>query len=224
MGRGGLRSCKGSPNSIFGQGYRKACKLEKGVFVVAVIGAYAIPYSHHCDLTSLTPLLRVLFFISLLLEIMLNRRHKKEKGFGPSPTNGYTSGSEKKPPFWKRQKKTHRDAEVGAAGIGKHHNEKHNGELRASHDTALTGSTAGYGGPNNRYSGTDSHVPLHKSTLAGPTPNPGHTSLTPDTKPDVVVHDNAPYAEVHQHGYPHTHPETEQYGSGAGHHGYGNRV
>ena len=39
LGRGGLRSCRGSPNSIFGQGYRKACKLEKGVFVVAVIGA-----------------------------------------------------------------------------------------------------------------------------------------------------------------------------------------
>lgn len=39
MGRGGLRSCRGSPNSIFGQGHRKACKLEKGVFVVAVIAA-----------------------------------------------------------------------------------------------------------------------------------------------------------------------------------------
>lgn len=39
MGRGGLRSCRGSPNSIFGQGHRNACKLEKGVFVVAVIAA-----------------------------------------------------------------------------------------------------------------------------------------------------------------------------------------
>lgn len=174
---------------------------------------------------------RVLFFISLLLEILLNRRHKKEKGFGPSPRNGYTSGSEKKPPFWKRQKKTERDAEIGAAGIGKHHNEKHDGDLRASHDTALTGSTAaptthgtGYGGLNNRYPATDSQVPLHKSTLAGPTPNHGYTTLTPENKPDVVVHDNAPYAEVHHKGFPHTHPESDQYGSGVGHHGYGGKV
>lgn len=161
----------------------------------------------------------------------MNRRHKKEKAFGPSPGNGYTSGSEKKPPFWKRQKKTNRDAEIGAAGVEKHHNEKHDGDLRASHDTALTGSTAapathsaGYGGSSKRYSGTDSQVPLHKSTVAGLTPNPGYTTLTPETKPDVVVHDNTPYAEVHHKGYPHTHPETDHYGSGAGHDGYRSRV
>lgn len=123
------------------------------------------------------------------------------------------------------------DAEVGAAGIGGHHNEKHNGNLRTSHDTALTGSTAaptthgaGYGGPNNRYSATDSKIPPHKSTLATPPPNPGYTTLNPETKPDHVVHDSAPYAEVHGKGYPHTHPDSEQYGSNAGHYGYGGRV
>lgn len=174
---------------------------------------------------------RALFFFSLLLEIMLNRRHKKEKGFGPSPGNGYTSGSEKKLPFWKRQKKTNRDAEIGAASVGEHHNEKHTSDLRASNDTALTGSTAaptthgaGYGGPNNKYPAADSQGPLHKSTVAGPTLNPGYTTLTPETKPNVVVHDNTPYAEVHEKGYPHTHPETEQYGSSVGYHGYGGRV
>ncbi len=180
------------------------------------------------------PSFRFLFFVSLLLEILLNRRHKQQKGFGPSPTNGYTSGTEKNAPFWKRQKKADRDAEFeSAAGAGalaadgKHHNEKHNG-LRDSNDTALTGSTAaptnrndGYGGPNTKYSNKDSQVPIHKSTVSGPTPNPGYTSLTPELKPDVVVHDEAPYAEVHHKGYPHTHPETDQYNTTSGHQGYG---
>lgn len=34
-----------------------------------------------------------MFLISILFQVLLARHHKREKRFGPSPTNGYTSGS-----------------------------------------------------------------------------------------------------------------------------------
>lgn len=37
-----------------------------------------------------------LFLISILFQILLARHHKREKRFGPSPTNGYTSGSRRR--------------------------------------------------------------------------------------------------------------------------------
>ena len=42
--------------------------------------------------------------ISILFQILLARHHKREKRFGPSPTNGYTNGSRKA--FWRRNKNT----------------------------------------------------------------------------------------------------------------------
>lgn len=43
-----------------------------------------------------------LFLISIVFQIALARHHKREKRFGPSPANGYTSGSRRK--FWSRKK------------------------------------------------------------------------------------------------------------------------
>ena len=134
------------------------------------------------------------------MNIILNRHHKKEKKFGPGPSNNYTSGTGKKPPFWKRQRKpkTH-DAELGAVSPGvvvgeeKHHHSK---PIRPSHDTTVTGSTAaapdvGYGGLNNKYQET-----TYPSVTSGQTT---HHS----THVDQVVYDREPYAEVHHGGIPH---------------------
>ena len=65
-----------------------------------------------------------LFLLSLLTEIALMRHHKKEKRFGPSPTNNYSSGSGKRFGFMNRRKnKTTRDAEMATAGSI--HTDKH---------------------------------------------------------------------------------------------------
>ena len=55
----------------------------------------------------------VFFFLSMLVELALMRRHRKEKAFGPSPHNGYTAGSPRRK-FWQRKSKR-RDAEFAAA-------------------------------------------------------------------------------------------------------------
>ncbi|KAL8768489.1 MAG: hypothetical protein Q9209_005280 [Squamulea sp. 1 TL-2023] len=92
--RHGTHKCSGSdPPSPLGANNRVSCRLETAVFAVAII-------------------LALLFLISLALQILLSRHHKKEKRYGPGPSNGYTSGTAKKQPFWKRSKgpKTTRDA------------------------------------------------------------------------------------------------------------------
>jgi len=78
-----------------------ACRLETVTFAVAIIGA-------------------VFFFLSIFVEYGLIRHHKKEKAFGPSPNNGYTTGSPRRK-FWQRKPK--RDAEYGMTGglAGKQH-------------------------------------------------------------------------------------------------------
>ena len=127
----------------------------------------------------------ILFLISAALEIVLSRARKREKRYGPSPANNYTSGYGKQR-FWKRknnQNKAHKheDAELGAVGAGaliaeeKHHRNNHN-DGRISDDTAMTGTTApvadsAYGGPNNKYS-QEPTVP----TLAHPVHGDGYTN------------------------------------------------
>ncbi|KAF2839707.1 hypothetical protein M501DRAFT_901436, partial [Patellaria atrata CBS 101060] len=94
-----------------------ACRLNTVAFAVAIIGAF-------------------LFFLSALTQIWLARHHKKEKRYGPSPSNNYTSGTGRRR-FWNRRRgpKTTRDAEIGAG----------HKEYRPSHDTAYTGSTVAPG-------------------------------------------------------------------------------
>ena len=101
--------------------------------------------------------------MSAALEILLSRAHKREKRYGPSPKNDYTSGSGKKQKFWQRNKKTNNqngmsgmhEAELGAVGVGglaaekHHHDNKRMSAMRPSDDTAV--GSNGYGGPNTKY-------------------------------------------------------------------------
>lgn len=151
------------------------------------------------------------------MQVLLSRHHKKEKRFGPGPSNDYTAGTGKKQPFWKRKNKTTRDAELGVVGAGalaaeEKHPKKRGNFLRPSHETAATGSTAvgtdtTYGGPNNKYA--QDSVPTHNTGYIPPTgtgvPPTGTGLGGSTTRPDVVVHDANPYAEVHHGGFVHSH-------------------
>jgi hypothetical protein len=139
--RGGAGSCQGNVDTVLGSGpsdssapgygangfgfggnhnvtyapnLGRACKLETVVFAVAIINIF-------------------LFLVTAALQVLLVRHHKKEKRYGPSPANNYTSGVGRTP-FWRRNKKIHstRDAEMATAGTG---------AIRPSHETGYTGTT-----------------------------------------------------------------------------------
>lgn len=81
------------------------------------------------------------------MQVALARHHKKEKRYGPSPANNYTSGRSRG--FFRRGRKNKnaalRDPEVaagaGTLATGPAH------DVRPSHDTAYTGSTVAGTGP-----------------------------------------------------------------------------
>ncbi|KAJ5239062.1 hypothetical protein N7468_003681 [Penicillium chermesinum] len=92
--RHGVNKCSGIVDTPVGKGnanddspsdlrYRTACRLEKAVFAVSIIGIF-------------------FFLVSVFFQVLLARHHKREKRFGPSPANGYTSGSRRW--FWSKNK------------------------------------------------------------------------------------------------------------------------
>lgn len=182
--RGGAGHCTGTVNTVLGTGpanskdpgygangfgfgsnenvtyapnLRQACKLETAVFAVAIINIF-------------------LFLITAVLQVLLARHHKKEKKYGPGPSNNYTSGAGRRP-FWKRNKKVHntRDAEMATAGAG--------AGMRPSHDTGYTDATlhganteSKFGEPG--YGNTYAHNTTTTTTGPYTTTNYGHTAGT----------------------------------------------
>jgi hypothetical protein len=144
-------------NTTYSVSLHTACLYNKVCFAVAIIGAF-------------------IFLISALVQLWLGRHHKREKRFGPSPTNNYTSGSGGR---WFRRRRgaktTHdtyaKDAEAtGALGVPP-------ADVRTSHETGYTGTTAGladntYAG--NKYEPHQSHIP--QATI--PTTGGYHTAPT----------------------------------------------
>jgi len=130
--RHGANSCRGMVNTPLGTGLNNqnapgagtwgyVCSLNTACFAVAICSIF-------------------LFLITAVVQMLLARHHKKEKRFGPSPSNNYTDGAARRP-FWKRAPKNHstRDAEIatGAGTVPVHQT----GGFRPSHDTHMTGST-----------------------------------------------------------------------------------
>ena len=117
----------------------------------------------------------VLFFISAALQVWVARHHRKEKKYGPSPANNYTSGYGKRK-FWQRKNKSApgtftKDAEAapvvsGGAGTGGGLAAGPVYDERPSAETGYTGTTQTqgnqYGGANNKY---ETHTGYH----TGPT-------------------------------------------------------
>jgi len=137
-------------NVTYAVSLHTACLYNKACFAVALIGAF-------------------LFALSAIMQLWLGRHHKREKAFGPSPTNNYTKGSGGS--WFKRRrgaKTTHdayaKDAEAtGALGVPV-------AESRRSHETGYTNTTAGmtdgtYAG--NKYETHQTHVPQAAIPTAG---------------------------------------------------------
>ena len=169
-----------------------------------------------------------LFLISAALEVVLSRARKREKRYGPSPANNYTSGYGKRR-FWQKKNgknKTHKheDAELGAVGAGalvaeeKHRTRENRNSARISDDTAMTGTTApvadSYGGPNNKYNPeptvpTQTHLPHNNGYSNQQTLGVASGGAVPEMESNMgggghyVQHVNEPYADVHHGGYVH---------------------
>ncbi|CZT16066.1 uncharacterized protein RCC_01906 [Ramularia collo-cygni] len=80
---------------------RTACRLNKAVFIVSIIGAF-------------------LFLVCALVQLLIVRSHKKEKKkYGPSPANDYTTGygEQGKKKFWQRKTQSQTDGNNGARAI-----------------------------------------------------------------------------------------------------------
>ncbi|EXJ84692.1 hypothetical protein A1O3_05362 [Capronia epimyces CBS 606.96] len=164
--RHGANSCRGVVNTPLGTGLSNedapgagdwgyVCTLNTACFAVAICNIF-------------------LFLLTAIVQVLLTRHHRKEKRFGPGPTNNYTSGTGRRP-FWRRSRRAGntRDAELatgaGVAGTTPIHNAS---TVRPSHETGMTGSTMhggqaplasepkygqpgygmhGYSGPNTNY-------------------------------------------------------------------------
>ncbi|KAL1647416.1 hypothetical protein SLS58_002745 [Diplodia intermedia] len=146
LGRGNAETGEGFGKDGFGTGdgekftyqasYGSACRFNKACFAVSIIGAF-------------------LFLVAALCQFWFARRVQKEKRFGPSPANNYTSGSGKGAAFWRRSKKRTPgdDSELGSFGAGAPAASAVGGpnvDTRPSGETAYTGSTVG-GNNNNTY-------------------------------------------------------------------------
>ncbi|KAI9707882.1 MAG: hypothetical protein M1820_004488 [Bogoriella megaspora] len=127
-GRGGF-GFGGDNNVTYAPNLGLACRLNTAAFAVSIIAAF-------------------LFIFTALLQIGLVRHHKREKRYGPSPANNYTSGSGGRRRFWQRKRRDPnygKDSELGTVGAG-----VPPADLRPSHDTGYTGTTMGTaGGANN---------------------------------------------------------------------------
>ncbi|KAK3713646.1 hypothetical protein LTR37_008340 [Vermiconidia calcicola] len=109
-----------------------ACRLNTVVFAVAIIAA-------------------LLFLVTAAMQVLLVRHHKKEKRYGPSPSNNYTSGYGSKRKFGFGRKKaatgtTTKDPEAGNGEMAPvqdtpYHN-THTHNAHSGYYTAPTGTAA----------------------------------------------------------------------------------
>lgn len=85
-------------NATYFPNLHTACRLNTAVFAVSIINIF-------------------LFLITAAYQVALVRHHRKEKRFGPSPSNNYTKGSGHRGFFWNKNKRVHntRDAEAATA-------------------------------------------------------------------------------------------------------------
>ena len=182
-----------------------------------------------------------LFLVSAVLQVLLSRAQKREKRYGPGPSNNYTSGYGKQR-FWQRKnnknKSKKHDAELGAVGTSalvaeeKHHHNNRNSAFRPSDDTAVASAGNGYGGPNSKYGEPTVPAVAHNSDpytrsstgfasstnyepqstgVTGGHYNEMPAGHTGSASNPIVQHENAPYADVHHGGYMHSNPESNAY-------------
>ena len=140
--RHGANSCNGSVRTPLGDGQSDS----KDGYGQAGFGSgngenvtYSVTLGTACTMNTVvfaTAIINIfLFLISAAWQILMVQHHKKEKKFGPGPSNNYTKGSGKAP-FWKRNRRNKhaRDIETTDAGMGA----PVGSAVRPSHETGTT--------------------------------------------------------------------------------------
>ncbi|KAG8666132.1 hypothetical protein FPOAC2_11227 [Fusarium poae] len=135
--KGGASSCTGYLDTPFGRGqasntaegsdgftalpsYRTACKLQSACLAVSIVAI-------------------IFFILSILVEVALARHHRKEKRFGPGPTNDYTSGYGAKGGFFSRIFRRRKNTAAGNDdALPEHAHPDELGTYRQSHATDRT--------------------------------------------------------------------------------------
>lgn len=148
-GAAGITSSSASPSVI--------CDLEKTCFILAIILWYDLlkSLSHFVDANRTCS---GLFLLSAVFQMALWMNHKKEKKYGPGPSNGYTSGSGKRSRFGRHQKEeaafaapiVEKEVVNTHARHGDRDIEKGATDMRPSADTVGEPGTA-YGGSDHKY-------------------------------------------------------------------------
>ncbi|KAK5078234.1 hypothetical protein LTS08_002924 [Lithohypha guttulata] len=105
-------------NLTYASSLHTACIFNRVVFACAIIAIF-------------------LFLLSAVWQILMVRHHKKEKKFGPSPSNNYTSGTGKTP-FWKRGRRNKNRHTKDAETVGAMTAMPHGTAVRPSHETSTT--------------------------------------------------------------------------------------
>ena len=134
----------GGENLTYSASLGSICRLNTAAFAVAILAAF-------------------LFLCTAAMQVLLVRHHKKEKRYGPSPSNNYTSGFGKKRFGFGKKKNanTSKQMEMGAMG-------------RPSHETGMTGTTVNGAGANS-YDKVDNTVPAGAGpTYGAPAPHGAH--------------------------------------------------
>ncbi|KAK0257093.1 hypothetical protein B0A54_09800 [Friedmanniomyces endolithicus] len=228
LARDGAGSCKGYVRTPVGSGQTyavagnghaalnlsQACRLNTAVFALAIIAA-------------------ILFLLTAVMQILLFLNHKKEKSYGPSPSNNYTSGSgtnremyaredttpgemyaRENPPagevYARKDTTAHpntiADSELGVVHAGTDAGAlaaHHHDMLRPSHDTGYTGSTVTAPANGNAFAKID---PQHHG---GDAPNSTHGNLysqPQDTGANPYGYETVPVEHTYQTGAAATEP------------------
>ena len=156
--RDGADSCKGNVQTPLGNGPAKADNgFGQNGFGTGDDGnvTYAVHLGLACRLNTAAfavSIIAALFFlVTAAMQVMLVRHHKKEKRFGPSPSNNYTSGYGKKR-FGRNKNTANKDAEAASSGYPATDSHYSGTDNRVSGETGYTGTTAG-GGYNTSHGG-----------------------------------------------------------------------
>ncbi|KAK5175672.1 uncharacterized protein LTR77_000811 [Saxophila tyrrhenica] len=149
-----------------------ACRLNTVAFAVSIIGAF-------------------LFLVTAVMQVLLVRHHRKEKRYGPSPSNNYTSGSGKKGGLFSRKKNTDahamKDAEAGngtapVAGDGYTNGYTHGNTNETSYthgNTNDTSYTNGYANGTHTTTAPNTHSGYYTQPTGTAASNPyGYSNNT----------------------------------------------
>jgi len=122
LGQGPQNSRNGRGGVRFGPTLRTACIGEKACFAVAILAIFV-------------------FLISAFVQVWIGRRHHREKRYGPSPANNYTSGSGIK---WYKRRRGAKSAHAAAVKEATPTDTAHNG-VTGTNGTELGQYEAGAG-------------------------------------------------------------------------------